>query len=121
MGSSATEASRILNLQLRTGSSHSGPSLVPHWKPYGFEKKKTINIESNRGEIQAFFYKKIKKCWVYTVVKIVLQILALAKLLKTRTKDTVKRQKSKPDTGTFFKNVELPARLSAARPLAASC
>ncbi len=32
-GSGAMVASRILNLTLRMGSSHSGPSRVPHWKP----------------------------------------------------------------------------------------
>ena len=33
-GSGAMVASRILNLTLRMGSSHSGPSRVPHWKPW---------------------------------------------------------------------------------------
>mmetsp|Transcript_5000 Transcript_5000/g.12762 ORF Transcript_5000/g.12762 Transcript_5000/m.12762 type:complete len:249 (+) Transcript_5000:554-1300(+) len=32
-GEASTVASRILNLQLRMGSSHRGPSLVPHWNP----------------------------------------------------------------------------------------
>mmetsp|Transcript_40337 Transcript_40337/g.95845 ORF Transcript_40337/g.95845 Transcript_40337/m.95845 type:complete len:243 (+) Transcript_40337:982-1710(+) len=33
-GELSTVASRILNLQLRIGSSHNGPSRVPHWKPW---------------------------------------------------------------------------------------
>mmetsp|Transcript_43904 Transcript_43904/g.104404 ORF Transcript_43904/g.104404 Transcript_43904/m.104404 type:complete len:277 (+) Transcript_43904:472-1302(+) len=37
MGEASTVASRILNLQLRIGSSHSGPSRVPHWKPWTTE------------------------------------------------------------------------------------
>ena len=34
MGSAAMTASRILNLAFRMGSSHSGPSRHPHWKPW---------------------------------------------------------------------------------------
>ena len=37
IGSFATMASRILNLQLRMGSSQSGPSLTPHWNPCTME------------------------------------------------------------------------------------
>ena len=37
IGSFATMASRILNLQFRMGSSQRGPSLTPHWNPWTME------------------------------------------------------------------------------------
>ena len=37
IGSLAILASKILNLVFRIGSSHKGPSRVPHWKPWTME------------------------------------------------------------------------------------
>lgn len=54
-GSSAITASRILNLTFLIGSSHNGPSRVPHWKPWTIESLTELSnpLSTSEGNVSS--------------------------------------------------------------------
>lgn len=48
-------ASRILNFTFRIGSSHNGPSRVPHWKPWMIASRALFNnvLSTSEGRVSS--------------------------------------------------------------------